>query len=230
MRVNRRTLAMAKAYSDKKGGYTETSTKVLLNGEFEAQEFEDGAYAVWTGILDIRDGDKISVTWNGKQYTCTAFDLDGMCGFGNLSLVGGDDTGEPFLYAPYAEDGVTTAAGFITLDMGNISISVTCVNETVHPIDPKYLPGVCLPMVEISTIPAGVAPVTLTAEESAVLEDLAATKLPIVLQLNGNDVIVTCVSGYTNMFGSDGFLGFLGGASFIVMKDENGAWIMQSQS
>lgn len=55
--------------------------------------------------------------------------------------------------------------------------SITYGKETIVPIDPKYLPGVCLPVVELETVIENNA--VLTAEESVMMaaEVLSMTQL-----------------------------------------------------
>lgn len=73
-------------------------------------------------------------------------------------------------------------------------------HETIHPIDPKYLPGVCLPVVEIADI------TNITAEENAKLT--ACMGMPIVLVSAGGALVCdySSVEGYlylnANMGGS----------------------------
>ena len=52
--------------------------------------------------------------------------------------------------------------------------------ETIHPMDSKYLPGVCLPMVELTTEPGLNAETDLTAAECATLNAAYEKKVPIV--------------------------------------------------
>ena len=69
----------------------------------------DGLYAwanttdniTFSPIFDLEVGKKYNVTWDGKTYTCTAFygtlgELVGVA-IGNPALVGGSNTGEPFI-------------------------------------------------------------------------------------------------------------------------------------
>lgn len=52
--------------------------------------------------------------------------------------------------------------------------------ETIHPIDPKFIPGAVLPVVELSTV-ATAEGAALTAEESARMDEVAAMGVPIVV-------------------------------------------------
>ena len=77
---------------------------------------------------------------------------------------------------------------FLVYSMGNLFVysmagfgycSKVEFAETIVPIDPKYLPGVCLPVVELSTVvSAGAA---LTEREMALLSAAYATGKPVVV-------------------------------------------------
>ena len=56
------------------------------------------------------------------------------------------------------------------------------IRSTIHPIDPKFLPGVCLPVVELSTNLSGTDAIDLTAEESAMLTATLSSKSAIMLK------------------------------------------------
>lgn len=138
------TYAMAKSYSDSKGGYVEPGKKIL------SARFTDSSY---------QSAEAISLVV-GKEYSLTLYDdnsseklevgrgiaqtVDAVTYVGNISLFIGDDapdTGEPFI--------------IVSMQTGTMILNTVSVNgkfiveqtETLHPIDPKFLPGVCLPVV-----------------------------------------------------------------------------------
>jgi hypothetical protein len=67
-------------------------------------------------------------------------------------------------------------------DDTSVSICMTAELETIHPIDPKFIPGAVLPVVEIADVSA------ITAEESAKLT--ACIGMPCIINVNGAVVIV----------------------------------------
>lgn len=71
---------------------------------------------------------------------------------------------------------------FGAIDMNGGATCTISTPETIHPIDPKYLPGVCLPVVELSTAFAGGA--TLSAEECALLDAAYEGNTPVVIKCN----------------------------------------------
>lgn len=90
------------------------------------------------GSTGVKAGDKVTVIFDGEQYVCTAVEIDGLVGFGNFGLIGGaEDTGEPFVYSDITGSGFT---GGLLTTQGEHTYSASVTVETIHPIDPKYLP------------------------------------------------------------------------------------------
>lgn len=185
------TLAMAKAYSDSKGGYTKTAEKAVLP-EISVSPTE-GTY-----MLDcILEVDKqYTVNLNGEKYKCKSVgeDMDGngtsdvvMLGNARLVFGMGYEDGEPWgiAYVP----GDFTALAHKDGDIGPITISISEEVETIVPIDQKFLPGVCLPVVEIADISA------ITAEEGAELGKHIG--MPVVIKVTIDGTLNCCVFNYT---------------------------------
>lgn len=92
--------------------------------------------------------------------------------------------------------------------------------ETIHPIDPKYLPGVCLPVVEIADVTA------ITATESAAITAAAENGLPCVLKwFSDGD------NGFVSVFnllvdeGAYQYTAFVYGSIMTIVKNsESGLW------
>ena len=89
-----------------------------------------------TNPPEIAVGQKYTVNWDGTEYECVCFDFNSMHVIGNLSIMDvGDDTGEPFLYAP-------SEGGFATLDTSaSHTISVTTVEEVITPMALEFFPS-----------------------------------------------------------------------------------------
>ena len=178
------TLAMAKAYADSKGGYTELAEKAVLP-ETSVSPTE-GIY-----MLDcILEVDKqYTVTLNGEKYKCKSVGED-MGGdgtsdvvlLGNIKLVFGMgyEDGEPWGIAYVPED--FTALAHKDGDIGPITISISEEVETIVPIDQKYLPGVCLPVVELSTTFS--VNTYLTDAEGKALDVAFEANTPIIIKCN----------------------------------------------
>lgn len=123
-------------------GYPKKSVQTTTLMEEQELAFADVANGVYgaflTNALDIVGGQTYTVSWDGTEYKCVCFTINSIPALGNLSIAGGgDDTGEPFVYA----NNPSIGGAFNTLDTSaSHTISVTKTEETVTPIDEKYLP------------------------------------------------------------------------------------------
>ena len=119
---------------------------------FAESDFQfSGGYCPGIPGKPFVDGDSVTVTWDGTSYTRTAkvFPFSDLAkGFyvGNISPLGGEDTGEPFaLLSTYDDDGKNFME-FIAVDAHNFEgnsthrIGCSVFAETIQPIDQKYLP------------------------------------------------------------------------------------------
>ena len=85
------------------------------------------------------EGQTYIVNWDGTEHECVCSIFNGSyLSLGNLSIIGaGGDTGEPFIYVNVPSAG----SEFETFDTSaSHTISVKRIDETVIPIDGKYLP------------------------------------------------------------------------------------------
>lgn len=122
-------------------GWSEKSTKEVLPETFVAEPAEqfDG-FNIYPINCVIEGGKKYTIIYNGVAYDVISGD-NGMIVFaGNFAFFDESvaDTGEPFLISLDALTGEATVG---TWDGGGITISISEVAETVHPIDKKYLPS-----------------------------------------------------------------------------------------
>jgi hypothetical protein len=78
------------------------------------------------------------ITYNGTEYTCTAFEINGMVAVGNLGMMDETfpNTGEPFLVASGAELGGSI---FMPLD-GAETVKAAIAESKPVKIPPKYIP------------------------------------------------------------------------------------------
>ena len=86
--------------------------------------------------FNLSEGGAYKVTFDGQQYDCVCKLYQSMPYIGNISVYGGDDTGEPFLYILF--DGSYAWLSYDTNASHTISVSGPA--ENVKPINPKYLP------------------------------------------------------------------------------------------
>lgn len=144
------------------------------------------------GAFDLNNnsGKLFSVTVNGRTYERESFVLEDDQGFrtgvvGNPSMYNPEyeDTGEPFYLSSMSGGSKLriTAKDPVTLDNSvDVVVSVKLLEKTIHPIDPKYLPGVCLPVVELETVVS--ADAVFTDAENNALTEAFESGLPVVLK------------------------------------------------
>ena len=120
-------------------GYPTKAMETVTLMEEQVVEFtlSDGVHtAPITNAFEIVEGQTYTVNWDGTEYECVCSIFNSsVLVLGNLSIPGvGNDTGEPFLYAP-------AQGGFITLDTSaSHTISVKGREETVTPMAEEYIP------------------------------------------------------------------------------------------
>lgn len=226
------TLAMAKAYSDKKGGYVENAI-VMPRQELELVYSEDDL--VFEVIFNPAPfvpvaGTDYIVKWDGVEYKCTCLGDETFLAFGNVGAMSGESTGEPFLVI--YRGGTLSVSSVDATEQ--VTVTVEIIAETIVPIDPKYLPGVCLPVVRLSTTfkPSS----QFTDEESKILTAAFEKNTPVVIMCNvdvdnfgtlENTALVWCpaISGNFQAFAAS-----LGGLMLqIVDIDSSGKWLCNVQ-
>lgn len=91
--------------------------------------------------LTLETGKNYTVKWDGIEYDCICFvdDLNRLV-IGNAGLMeAGANTNEPFLV------GVQDGDSFVKAQTGGVhELSIFGIGETVHTINPKYLPTLCI--------------------------------------------------------------------------------------
>lgn len=99
-------------------------------------------------------GKTYSVLWDGVKYNCTCVDftLEGqiLLYLGNTAALGGADTGEPFAILAQVVEGMCGLNIVGCVDENDHTCSIMGEAETVHTIDPKFIPGAVLPVVDLS--------------------------------------------------------------------------------
>lgn len=98
---------------------------------------EDGMF-VYSLDVSLFTGDetRLTITFDGTEYVCEAYDLYGNTAFGNAGIMGEADSGEPFLLIVSLEYGMAICA-FADADAHTIGI----FKFGTKPIDSKYLPN-----------------------------------------------------------------------------------------
>lgn len=102
-----------------------------------------GANGQFTVVSALRTDGKYIVNYNGTEYECVPkTDPSGELALGNLSIAKStlENTGEPFLLTGMSSAGAITYALFADRTGTHVFAAFEVV-ETVHTIDPKFLPA-----------------------------------------------------------------------------------------
>ena len=91
--------------------------------------------------FEFENGQPYTIDWNGETYECIAVWIEGTVAVGNLSLMSGDDTGEPFCMNVI--DGELYVRG--TDSSTEVTLSIYGPAETIHPMAPEFLPALTSP-------------------------------------------------------------------------------------
>ena len=202
-------------------GYSEKQYEAVLDvtHAFTAQLVTSTAYpeTKFTGNEKLYElGHTSYVYWDGNLYTCQSVnDTDGgyshiyIGNFAKFSNAG--DTGEPFCLIAMAT-GMWMLNCFDELNATH-TFKLCDKVETIHPIDPKFIPGAVLPVVELETIfvvtESGTGMYDLTEHDNEEFEKANETILPIVLRVHIADIegnesicvgITQAVDGDAHMF------------------------------
>lgn len=163
----------------KGGGYSKKELKTIVPTTEIPFEVQDGMgnYTYENAELsDIAPEKTYKVLWDGVEYICVAFVFaEDAVVIGRNPMTG--ENGEPFTFMLIPGAGLDVYA---YSDAPTHTVSIATETETITPIDQKYLPGVCLPVVELSTELANNA--VLTDAESALLATAFEVGTPVVIR------------------------------------------------
>lgn len=136
-------------------GYFKNANAVLIPESSYA--FASGAAMLPVSVA-FTEGDRVTTTLDGVEYSATAKSVtmpDGTNGAaaGNHSMLGGEDTGEPFFAFCGMMAGALVVALFVLADAGTDSsqhtVSISAEVEEVHAIDPKYIPTTVVDLTDV---------------------------------------------------------------------------------
>lgn len=104
------------------------------------------SYGVVTEYIGLAVGKTYNVSFLGGTFQAVCKAMEEIRYVGNLSLLieDAENTGEAFCIAEVVEDGENGTVWSFSVEGEEFTVSTP---ETIHPIDPKFLPGVCLPVV-----------------------------------------------------------------------------------
>lgn len=158
-----------------------TQTEIMNEKEMV---FTHNYVSLGNGYVSIVPGFVYIVKFDGKQYICNVSEYDGVSVIGNADFVlGTGDNGMPFLVSDNGSEVMLINVHHIK-EGETHTFGISVQEETIHPIDPKFLPGVCLPVVELETvIPVrDEEPVPLSESENLVLDKMMESFTPFVLK------------------------------------------------
>lgn len=177
------TLAMAKAYSDSKGGYTVPGKVITWDGDTANKDTFDNAgqllYRVTDTVVDLAKAARIEIS--GEKYDAPgSIPVEGI-GMAIFHPVSNETALVVTVLLDVEADGGSLRKGtYFAEDVRSIE-----THETIHPIDPKFLPGVCLPVVELSTAETtelyNNGSVELSEEAFKTVKMAYAQRMPLIL-------------------------------------------------
>ena len=136
-------------------------------------------------------GQTYTISFDGVEYECEAKSPEaGWIYFGNLHIMmpSKEDTGEPFIYTNEGSWLWMGSSG--TIEMGNHTIGVTNVTETITPMAEEFLPNITTG--EITTLHINVTAVNLETMEVT----FTADKTPVEMQQASANGPVWCVVSF----------------------------------
>lgn len=200
------TLAMARAYTNSQRiAYSEGESKTLT-WDGDTTNVEDlidvSAVKLTDDLVDLNTASSVTLKlFDGGTETLKKDQFLVVEEDGAQLLVFPDDERVLLISIPAEVEGVNGTGLYVHLHEPDIYRfeSVTIGTEVIHPIDPKFLPGVCLPVVELETeiIPDG-SNIELTEAEGNALTATVATGLPIVLKLRLGDQKLSAIAFRAN--------------------------------
>lgn len=167
----------------KLGGDKIPSKVYTFNGDASGKHVFGNAVKISDDAPDLKKATKLVITYDDG--TAIEFSPDVLTFEENPYLQGFLDPRVPetiFAASVHVGDD-ETPAGLYVINEPSLYISRIEFAETIVPIDPKYLPGVCLPVVELSTAVTAEG-ATLTAEESAKMDAVGGHACVIKCTIN----------------------------------------------
>lgn len=239
------TLAMAKKYTDEQRlGYSayDIASEVHYNGVNEDKEIipgealgVSGAYAyaspdVFTGGVPVK-----VVCVKGGVDLFEASNLRVEVSNDGIWMLLGDIFGENRMLALSFGNNVAQLIGvsagtYVWREAINDKVcwagDITgYFTETIHPIDPKFIPGAVLPVVELTTEPTEKG-APLTEAESAMMDEAAAKGMPAVIKYPMGDAMSACIFIYAATEATNRRTFMVGlGASIIQLMNLGEGWV-----
>ena len=118
--------------------FGETEEFIIPETKYTFSDMEGLSVAGESNLALLIPGETYTVKYNGVPYTCTVIIMQGTTAmFGNLSIAGGDDTGEPFACTVSYED--VAGCMIVALD-GSSEATISISKNGVKQIDSRFIP------------------------------------------------------------------------------------------
>lgn len=139
-------------------------------------------------LVSLIAGETYTVVFNGAVWKSECIDAGGQIWLGNKVEVTGEVTKEPFICV--VDDGLYCLPfDPDTLEvpkLDSVTLEIYQETETIHPIDPKFLPGGNgIPLIMLETMPGQVEAAPLNDRESAQVADAIANSEIAVFTIPG---------------------------------------------
>ena len=218
-----------KVLRDGGAGYTKVKTEVIFpktTAQFLDADMGINNYYYDIGTITLESGVEYWVTWDDAVYACVAYVSSNKVVLGDENILWGESGGVPFFVTTLG----SSTSSIFTLENKEHTFCITQKTETIHPINPKYLPegiGGGLPVIEISSKSEGgfwdENGGDLTAEEAAAFDAAVSAKTPIIVH-TANGCAILCALDNTG--GYTGALFSIADQLIIIIefRKTNGVW------
>ena len=189
------------------GGVGYDTSEIVFDQTVEFVEADGMMGYVSTSDVALEQATYV-VTYNGVEYECTPSDPIGFgapCALGNLSVFGGDDSGEPFIIMIGDEegDGIVDLTIVDLTGATNANVKIEKKGE-IHKIDPKFIPegiGGGVVIVQDSAMASGIAVVeqaapTATMNAAEIAEAVSTGKTVYFRVQHADSMLLPFVYGY----------------------------------
>ena len=223
------TLAMAKSYTDSQRLAYDNSKVITWDGDITDKPtgWFTNLHKVMDDVLDLESITRVVLSvYDGSTVEFTDFTIDRREEqFGLLTLT--PQQGAPDLvqisdgsYSPDIPKGT-----YLLGNSAQMWISrVECAD--IKTIEPKFLPGVCLPVWDIGELPSYGNSRDFTAEENARMDALVETKMPFILKGTTDYGEFCCVMSYSKYY-NDIEYKYIATAGYnlhIAIRNIEGGW------
>ena len=100
--------------------------------------------AIWPESFDFVDGQTYKISWDGTDYVCAGILFNNIKILGNFGLIGGADTGEPFIFVNQDEwyVGSTESATEHVIGISEFGVEVVKIDSKYLPTATNDIPGI----------------------------------------------------------------------------------------